>query len=127
MRRPRSVTLLAGLVFILGILQWTRAATLFIRRDFLTQLDLSLPLPYAVGSGAVWGGLLAVACIGLWRMRPWARRLTLGVVTISQAHLWLDHFLFDRSDYAGLSTGFALAVTFLTLAFVWGGLWRNRF
>ena len=127
MRRPRSVTLLAVWVFILGMWQWTRAATLLIRRDFLTQLDLSLPLSYAIGSAAVWGGLLAAAFIGLWRLRPWARRLTVGVVTVSQAHLWLDRFLFDRSDYAGLSTGFALATTILTLSFVWGVFWRNRF
>ncbi len=126
MRRPKIVTLLAALVFILGLLQLTRAATLFIRRDFLAQYNLPISLPYAVGSAAVWGGLLVIAAGGLWHLKRWGWRLALGVVTASQAHIWLDRFLFERSDYSRLTLGFWLGATALLLGLTWIGLWRQR-
>jgi len=127
MRRPRLVTLVAAWVLISGLLQWTRAATLFARWNLLLELEISLPLPYAIATAAAWGGLLVAASIGLWHMKRWARWLTLAAVTGSQAQSWLDRFLFDRSDYARLSTGFAFGLTALVLALTWGVLWRKRF
>jgi hypothetical protein len=123
MRRPRAVTFLAALVFLLGLLQCARAANLFIRREFLQDFNLSMPLPYAIGSAAVWGGLLWAASAGLWWLKPWGRRLALAAVTASQVQAWIDHFLFDRSDYAALSAGFKLVATLAVLAFTWGLLW----
>ncbi len=131
MRRPKRVTFLAAWVFLLGLLQWVRAANLFVRRDFLLELNLSLPLPYAVASAAAWGGALAAAAFGLWRLKRWGRWLALGAVTLSQAHGWVDHFLFDRSDYSQLSIGFRLGATLVVLVFTWGILWwpsiRSKF
>ena len=119
MRRPRSVTWLSGLVFILGLLQWTRAATLYSRLGFISQMNLTIPLPYAIGAALVWGGLLVAATIGVWRMTRWGGWLALAVVTLSQAHAWLDRLLFERSDYSQNSTGFALASTIAILLFTW--------
>jgi uncharacterized membrane protein (DUF2068 family) len=106
-------------VLLLGLLQWTRAWTLFARQSYISQLGLPIPLPYAVGSAAIWGGLLVVAGIGLWKMTRWGRWLTLGAVTLSLAHTWLDRWLFERSDYSQLSTGFSLAVTIAVLITTW--------
>ncbi|HLB48909.1 MAG TPA: hypothetical protein VJL59_18020, partial [Anaerolineales bacterium] len=61
MRRPRLVTLVAAWVLISGLLQWTRAATLFARWNLLLELEISLPLPYAIATAAAWGGLLVAA------------------------------------------------------------------
>ncbi|MBI3242472.1 MAG: hypothetical protein HYZ49_09290 [Chloroflexi bacterium] len=127
MRRSLSVTWLSLLVFILGLMQWTRAAVLFARQPLLIQLDVSLPLPYAILSAAMWGGALVAASVGLKRLNRWGWWLTLIAVTGSQAQAWLDRILFSRSDYAQLSTGFALGLTVLVLALVWGVLGRNRF
>ena len=124
MRRPLSVTWLSILVFILGLMEWTRAATLFTRRSLLVELDVSLSLPYAIVSAAGWGGVLLAAALGLWRLAGWGRWLALAAVTGSQAQAWLDRLLFSRSDYAQLSTGFALSVTLIVLALTWGVLWR---
>lgn len=88
------------------------------------ELEILLPLPYAIGTAAAWGALLAAASIGLWRMKGWGRWLALAAVTGSQAQAWLDHFLFDRSDYARLSAGFGLGATVIVLALTWGALWR---
>ncbi len=131
LRRPLTVTSLSLLVFILGLEQCTRAAVLFIRQSFLEKLNLSLPLPYAIFSAAAWGVLLFAAGIGLWRMKGWGRWLTLAAVTGSQAQAWVDRALFAQSDYAQLSTGFALGLTLFVLAAAWGVLWwpsvRKRF
>ena len=126
MRRPRTVTLLAVWVFILGCLQWTRAVTLFTHRNALEPYNPSIPLPYAIASAAIWGGALMAAVVGVWRLKRWGRWLAWGAITAAQAHMWIDRWLFNRSDYAQLSTGFAAGTTILTLAFVWGVLWRNR-
>lgn len=119
MQRPRSVTWLSCLVFILGLLQWTRAVTLYSRLGFISQMNLSIPLPYAIGAALIWGGVLVVASIGLWRMTGWGRWLALAAVTLSQAHAWLDRLLFELSDYSQASTGFALVSTLIILGITW--------
>jgi hypothetical protein len=108
---------------MLGLMEWTRAATLFARRSLLVELDVSLPLPYAIVSAAGWGGVFLAAALGLWRLNRWGRWLALAAVTGSQAQAWLDRVLFARSDYSQLSTGFALGVTLIVLALTWGILW----
>ncbi|MEK7325428.1 MAG: hypothetical protein AAB217_09265, partial [Chloroflexota bacterium] len=82
-------------------------------------------LPYAIVLAAGWGGALLAAGVGLWRLTRWGRWLALAAVTGSQAQTWLDRALFARSDYAQLSTGFALGVTLIVLALTWGILWRS--
>lgn len=119
MRRPRSVTWLSCLVFILGLLQWTRAATLYARLPFISQLNLSIPLPYAIGAALIWGGVLVVAAFGLWWQAGWGVWLTLAAITLSQAQAWLDRLLFERSDYSQASTGFALATTVVIVGLTW--------
>lgn len=129
MRRSRTVTLLAALVFLLGLIQWTRAVTLLLRRDFLAQFSLSIPLPYAIGSAVLWGALLGLAAFGLVRLAGWSRILTLVAVTALQAQTWLDRWLFARSDYAQTSIGFDLSVTMVILILTWGivGWQRKQF
>ena len=124
MRRPLSVTLLSSLVFILAGMQWTRAVVLFVRQPLLAELNVSLPVPYAIASAAAWGAMLLAASVGLWRLKRWGRWLTLAVVTGSQAQVWLDRVFFAQSDYVQFSTGFALCTTTMVLALTWGTLWR---
>jgi hypothetical protein len=111
------------LVLILGVMQWTRAAGLFARRSFLLELGVSLPLTYAILSAALWGGALLAAAAGLWRLHRWGRRLALIAVTGSQIQSWLDRLFFARSDYAQISTGFALGATLILLIVTWGVLY----
>lgn len=127
MRRPRSVTLLALVVFILGLAQGVRAATFFQQRAVLAGLGLSIPLPYAVGAAAVWCAALLAAAAGLWNLGRWAGWLTLAAVTGSQAQGWIDRWLFARSDYARLTVGFNAVLTALILALTWGVvMWQRR-
>lgn len=130
-RRPSSVTLLAVWVLIQALLELARAATLFVRRSLLVELDISLPVPYAIGSALAWGSLLTAAGVGLWQVARWGRWLTLLAVTGSQAQGWFDRIAFERSDYARLSTGFALATTAAVVGATWAILWwpgvRQRF
>jgi len=127
MRRLRVVTILAAWVFLLGLIQAIRAVLLFQRRDFLAEFNISLPLPYAIISAAIWAGLLVVAAVGLWRLTRWGYWLALAAVSGSQAQAWLDRLLFARSDYTQISNGFALATTLALLLLIWGGLlWQRQ-
>jgi hypothetical protein len=127
MRRPRSVTLLAVVVFVLGLVQGLRAATLFQQRALLSGLDLSIPLPYAILTASGWCVALSAAGLSLWRLRRWAGWLTLAAVTGSQAQAWFDRWMFARSDYARLSAGFDAGVSAVVLALAWGVvLWKRR-
>jgi hypothetical protein len=44
------------------------------------------------------------------------------VATLYQAHIWLNHLLFDASDYARQTRPRDLALSALFLAVVWGTL-----
>jgi hypothetical protein len=126
MRRARTVTFLVAWVFLLGLIQAIRAGLLLQRRDFLAEINLSLPLPYAIISAGIWAMLLGVAAVGVWRLRRWGIWLTLVGLTGSQAQAWLDRAWFGRADYVQLSSGFALATTLAVLAVTYGWLWWQR-
>lgn len=127
MRRPRIVTILAAVVFLLGLVQCLRAVTLFQQRNFPVELELSIPLPYAILASSLWGLALLAAAAGLWRLRRWGAWLTLGAVTGSQAQAWFDRLVFARSDYARISMGFDAGVSAAVLLLTWGILaWQRR-
>lgn len=125
MRRNLFVTIVCLWVFILGAVQWTRAISFFVRKDFLADLSLSIPLPYAIVSAVVWGGLLWLALVGLWQEKEWARVMVLVAVTASQSQQWLDRFMFMRSDYAQFSTGFTMFISAASLLITWALLWKK--
>lgn len=127
MRRPLSVTAVSLLVFILAMMQWTRAITLFTRQSFLSEFAISIPLPYTIASAAVWGGVLLAASLALWRMKGWGRWLALAGVTASQGHEWFDRLVFGRSDYSQISLGFSFFISIMILILTWGILLRAKF
>ena len=127
MRRPRIVTILAAVVFLLGLVQCIRAVTLFQQRNSPVELELSIPLPYAILAASFWGTVLVAASAGLWQLRRWGAWLTLAAVTGSQAQGWFDRLVFARSDYARISAGFDAGVSAAVLLLTWGILaWQRR-
>ncbi|MBI5053554.1 MAG: hypothetical protein HZB52_09840 [Chloroflexi bacterium] len=127
MRRPLSVTAVSLLVFILAMMQWTRAITLFFRQSFLSEFALSISLPYAIAAAAVWGGVLLAASLALWRMKGWGKWLALAGVTASQSQEWFDRLVFGRSDYSQISLGFLFFISIIILILTWGILLRAKF
>ena len=121
--RPQKwVVVLALLVLALGLGNLGRAGVALRYAVLLPDLPLTVPLEYLAAMGGFWGAALTVCAVGLVRFRPWGRQGTLAAVTLYQAHVWVNHLLFDASDYARQTWPRDLLVTALLLALVWGSL-----
>jgi len=88
----------------------------------LPDLPMTIPWGYAAATGALWGGVLTGCAVGLGCLRPWGRWATLAATTLYQAHVWVNHLLFDASDYAYQTRPRDLLLSALFLALVWGVL-----
>lgn len=121
--RPQKwVVVLALLVLALGLGNLGRAGMALRYAALLPNLPLTVPLEYLVAMGGFWGAALTVCAVGLVRFRPWGRHGTLAAVILYEAHVWVNHLLFDASDYARQTWPRDLLVTALLLALVWGSL-----
>ncbi len=86
----------------------------------LPDLPMSVPPLYLAATGALWAAALTVCATGLLLRRAWSRPTTLLAVTLYQAHVWLNHWLFDVNEAARRGWRFDLAMTVLLLVLVWG-------
>lgn len=118
--------LLIGAIALAGL---GRGIMAFRYARLLPDLPMTVPWLYLAGMGFFWGGVLGVCAVGLFRLRPWSRPVTLVAATLYQAHVWLNHLLLDASDYALQTRPRDLLLSVLFLALVWGilyppGIWR---
>lgn len=120
-KRPWRVAL-----FSLGVLALGSGVNL-LRAAWAWRTDLpastSMPMAWLAVTSLVWGLVFGACSLGLWRLRPWGRRGTLASVTLFHVHIWINHLLFDRSDYARQVRPFAVAHTLVALLIVWGFLY----
>ena len=122
--RPRRVTLFSlAVLFLGGGLNLARAVLAWLRADSLTDLPTTMPMTLLAGTSLVWAVVFIACSLGLWRLRPWGRRGTLVAITLFHGHIWVNHFIFDRSPYAREVWPFALLHTLVTLSVVWGFLY----
>ncbi len=116
--------LLVGLV---GLGNLGRAGMALHYARILPDLPLTVPWAYLAGVGMFWGIALTACAVGLYLRRPWSRRATLAAATLYQAHVWLNHLLFDASDYARQTRLRDLLLSGLFLVIVWAILFpRGR-
>jgi hypothetical protein len=112
-----------GLVVLaLGLGNLGRAGVALRYSALLPDLPMTVPLEYLAAMGAFWGVVLIACAVGLMRFRPWGRWSTLIAVTLYQAHVWINHLLFDASDHARQAWPWDALMTVLVLVFVWGSL-----
>jgi uncharacterized membrane protein (DUF2068 family) len=124
-KRPRRVTLFSLLVLLLGSgLNLARAVWAWRQAHALIDLSLStsLPMTWLSVTSLAWAVVFAVSSLGLWRLRSWGRISTLVAVTLFHVHIWFNHIVFDRSDYARQVWPFAILHTVVVLVVVWGFL-----
>jgi hypothetical protein len=121
--RAQSWVILVGLlVLALGLGNLGRAGVALRYGALLPDLPMTVSLEYLAAMGALWGVTLTVCAAGLMRFRPWGRWSTLTAVTLYQAHVWINHLLFDASDHARQTWPWDALVTVLVLALSWGSL-----
>lgn len=124
-RRPpahRAVAVLVLLVATLGLVNLGRAAIAVRYATRLPDLPMTVTWPYLAARGAIWGIAFIACAVGLFRLQPWGRWATLATSTLYQIHAWIDHLLFDASDYARQTRPRDMALTILFLVIVWGVL-----
>ena len=113
---------LALLVLALGLANLIRGGVALRYASLLPGLPTTVPMEYLAAMGAFWGIALTVCAVGLLRFRPWGRWGTLTAVTLYEVHVWVNHLLFDASDYARQTRSWELLLTLLLLAIVWSSL-----
>ncbi len=92
-KRPFTVTLLAMAVLSVSVLAWFGLFAALRHWEFLRSLEMSVPVWYLAGRGAVWGCISVPLAWGLWAGQPWARRSTQIVALIYALHFWVEHLL----------------------------------
>jgi len=119
--RPQKwVIALALLILVLGLGNLVRVVMALHYAALLPDLPMTVSWAYLAAMGGVWGVALTACAVGLLRFRPWARWFTLAMVTLYEVHAWVNHLLFDASDYARRTCPRDLLFTLLLLAFTWG-------
>lgn len=116
------VIVLSVLPLALGLGNLARAV-LALRYDaILPNLPMRVGLVYLAAMGGFWGLIFVVCAAGLARFHHWSRWATLAAATLYQAHIWLNHFLFDANDYARQVWPRDAVLTLLLLVSIWGPL-----
>lgn len=110
---------IALLLMLVALGNLGRAAMALHYARALPDLPLTVPWAYLVGMGGFWGVALMACAVGLYLRRPWGRPAALVGATLYQAHVWLNHLLFDASDYARQTWPRDLVLSGLFLAIVW--------
>ena len=118
----RWVVVLTGLTLALSAANVGRALVALQYASSLPDLSLTVPLGYFAAMGGFWALAFAACSLGLLRFRNWGRWSTLAAVTMYQANAWINHLLFDASDYARRVVPRNLALTALLLLAFWGSL-----
>ncbi len=116
------VVALGLLVLALGLANLARTAMALRYDALLPDLPLTVPLTYLAAMGGFWGVVLTACAVGLAHFQPWGRWGTLAATTLYEAHVWINHLLFDASDYARQTRPRDLLLTLLLLVLVWGSL-----
>jgi len=82
----------------------------------------AIPPGYIVVMGIGWAIAFGIAVFGGVRSRPWAARVTIAIIVLYQANLWLNHFAFSRSGEAYERTGFAALLSIVSIVLVSGAV-----
>lgn len=106
-------------ILSLGLANLARAALALHYDARLPDLPMTAPLTYVTATSSFWGFVFVACAMGLGRFHPWARWGTLAAVTIFEAHVWINHLLFDANDYARQTWSRDLALALLLLISTW--------
>jgi len=107
------------IVLALGLGNLGRIARAIYYASYLPDLPMTVSWTYQAVMGGFWCAALLVCTVALMRLWPWARWATLATVTLYQAHVWVNHLLFDANERARQLLPCNAALTLGLLVFVW--------
>lgn len=126
MKRPLSITLLAGAVFVLAAWQVWQVYATTQQLDLMRELGLETIALVHIVIGVTWALGLALAAWGLWRLRPWGRRWTLIAVPAFWLTVWVERLALQRAAYETLTRPMGLILTITAVGGVIGLLFLPR-
>ena len=99
-------------------------AVLALQQSMLLDVPVAEPPAYLFVMSLAWAAAFGACVFGLARSRGWAARVTIAVIVLYQANLWLNHFVFARSPEASARAGFAALLSVLSIVLITGAaLW----
>ena len=102
-------------------------AALALQQAALPDVPVAEPPAYMFVMSLVWAAAFGACVFGFARSRGWAARVTIAIIVLYQANLWLNHFLFARSPEANARAGFAGLLSVASIVLVAGAaLWVER-
>lgn len=121
-RAQKWVMVLIGLTLALGLANLGKAIVALQYAARLPNLRMTVSLDYFAVMGGFWGMVFLACAVGLSHFQAWARWSTLAAVTLYQVNVWVNHLLFEASDYARQTTPRNLVLTAVLLLTFWGSL-----
>lgn len=97
--RPFLVTLLAGVVLLLSVVNGGIATVALTRWETLSALSLSIPLWLVAGSGILWAAVWLAEAWGLWRLLSPARPAGMILFVLYPIHMLAMQAIFARGVY----------------------------
>jgi len=99
-------------------------AALAIQQAASPDVPVAEPPAYLFLISLVWAAAFGACAFGFARSLRWAARVTIAVIVLYQANLWLNHFVFARSPEASARAGFAALLSVLSIVLITGAaLW----
>lgn len=118
-KAEKAVVTLAVLVLGIGLGNVVRFFVALAGGSAMPDLPLSVSWTYLALTSAFWALVLIVCAGGLLWFKRWGRMAALAAITLYEAHVWVNHLLFDRSDYALQRRPWDLLFTVLLLVLGW--------
>lgn len=103
-----------------------RAALSVSRAPELAGLSTLLSPWYLAAIGVFWGAVFVANLIVVWLRPEWAIPVSLSVMTLYQASLWLSRLAFTRSGEAQETVGFHAILTVASFVALAAGLAMAR-
>jgi hypothetical protein len=86
----------------------------------LADVPVTEPPAYVFLMSIAWAAGFGACAIAFARSRAWAARVTIAVIVLYQANLWLNHFVFARSPESEARAGFAALLSVASIVIVAG-------
>ncbi len=122
MKRPKRVTLLTLLVFLLALFQTWRAVQVVQQAALRASLSIESPWQYFVFVSGAIALLAGVTSIAIWAQHASWKALTVTTVSAWQFTSWVNRIWFDQSSYTQTALEWHIAVTIfvvlLTILFI---------
>jgi hypothetical protein len=126
MKRPRSVTILSILVLTQSALYLTRLLLTIVDWDFWQAQFLPGTAPYLVVTAALWGPVLLLIGLGLWRGARRARTLLRYLAPVYLAYAWVEQLALGLVNNGGQAWPFWLVTSLLLLFWLYWILSRPQ-